>query len=111
MLIKDDLSMFDGKVGKDSIERRFGPRGSWTEVSPRDKAAQASAPIMLIHGKDDTVVPLYHSTSMKAALENAGKPVEMVTLDGEDHWLSTSATRMKMLEAAVRFVERHNPAN
>ncbi|WP_164844048.1 alpha/beta hydrolase family protein [Croceicoccus ponticola] len=111
MLIKDDLSMFFGKVGRDSIDRNFGPRSTWSQVSPRDHAQQANAPILLIHGKDDSVVPIYHSTSMKAALERAGKPVELVTLDGEDHWLSTSATRQKMLEAAVAFVERHNPAD
>jgi dipeptidyl aminopeptidase/acylaminoacyl peptidase len=33
----------------------------------------------------------------------------MVTLDGEDHWLSKSETRLAMLKAALAFVEKHNP--
>lgn len=89
---------------------QLGPSKSWNDVSPLRSAAQADAPIMLIHGKDDIVVPYSHSTRMANALKSAGKPYELVTLDGEDHWLSRSDTRRAMLEAAVRFVEAHNPA-
>lgn len=39
----------------------------------------------------------------------AGKPVEFITLEGEDHWLSRGATRQKMLNETVAFVEKHNP--
>ncbi len=80
-------------------------------VSPINFVASANAPILLIHGKDDIVVPYVQSTNMAAALRKAGKPVELVTLEGEDHWLSRSTTRMAMLEAALRFVEQHNPVH
>jgi dipeptidyl aminopeptidase/acylaminoacyl peptidase len=66
---------------------------------------------MLIHGEDDTVVPFSHSGKMADALKDAGKSYELVRLEGEDHWLSLSSTRLQMLEAAVGFVERHNPAD
>lgn len=66
---------------------------------------------MLIHGKDDTVVPFSQSSAMADALKDAGRPYEMVVLKEEDHWLSRSATRQQMLEAAVGFVQRNNPAN
>jgi dipeptidyl aminopeptidase/acylaminoacyl peptidase len=80
-------------------------------VSPVNFAAQADAPILLIHGKDDTVVLYDQSNDMVAALRRAGKPVEFVTLPSEDHWLSKSETRLAMLEAAVAFVEKYNPAD
>lgn len=80
------------------------------EISPVRFAERADAPVMLIHGKDDIVVPYVQSELMLSALKRAGKPVEMVTLAGEDHWLSKSETRLSMLEAAVRFVEEHNPS-
>ena len=64
---------------------------------------------MLIHGEDDTVVPFSHSYKMADALKDADKPYELVTLDGEDHWLSLSVTRRQMLESAMRFVQEHNP--
>lgn len=48
---------------------------------------------------------------MLGELKGARKPVEMVELKDEDHWLSQPATRITMLEAAVRFVQKHNPAD
>ena len=80
-------------------------------LSPTRLAAQASAPILLIHGKDDTVVPYGQSIEMTKALQAAGKPVEFVTLRGEDHWLSSAETRLEMLTSAVTFLEKNNPPN
>ena len=77
--------------------------------SPAMHAADASAPILLIHGKDDTVVPLDQSTEMADALKRAGKPVELVVQNNADHWLSLGATRLQMLQATMAFVEKHNP--
>ena len=44
-------------------------------------------------------------------LRKAGKPVEIVVMEGEDHWLSRGDTRLQMLNSVVAFVERHNPPN
>jgi dipeptidyl aminopeptidase/acylaminoacyl peptidase len=79
--------------------------------SPDYHADQADAPILLIHGNDDTRVPFAHSQKMASALKAAGKPYEFVTLSHEDHFLSTGRTRMEMLAATVAFVEKHNPPN
>jgi dienelactone hydrolase len=102
--------------GGNSMLRRnliesLGAPSTFAEVSPRKHARDADAPILLIHGKDDTVVPYRQSTAMQNALRDAGKPVELVTLRAEDHWLSRGATRLQMLEAAVGFVQKHNPAD
>jgi dipeptidyl aminopeptidase/acylaminoacyl peptidase len=80
------------------------------DISPLARAAEADAPILLIHGVDDTIVPIDQSKHMEAALSRAGKSVEFVTLKGEDHWLSRSETRLQMLKAMVGFVEKYNPA-
>ncbi len=77
--------------------------------SPLARAAEADIPILLIHGKDDTVVPISQSQRMADALKRAGKPVEFKVLEGEDHWLSRGDTRLAMLEATVDFLERNNP--
>jgi dipeptidyl aminopeptidase/acylaminoacyl peptidase len=80
-------------------------------ISPAALAGQADAPILLIHGKDDTVVPFAQSLEMQAALKRANKPVEMVVMPNEDHWLSRPETRLSMLTAAVAFVQKYNPAD
>lgn len=97
------------RITKKALLLQLGPMDGWSAVSPQRHADQANAPILLIHGRDDTVVPYDHSRKMADALKDAKKPHELIALDGEDHWLSSSATRQQMLEAAVRFIERHNP--
>ncbi|THD83340.1 MAG: S9 family peptidase [Phenylobacterium sp.] len=79
------------------------------KYSPLAQAAQADIPILLIHGKDDTVVPLDQSTRMADALRKAGKPVELIVQNNADHWLSLGATRLSMLQATMAFVEKNNP--
>ena len=78
-------------------------------VSPARLASNVTVPLQLIHGKDDLVVPMEQSNFMVSAMKDAGKPVEMVVLPSEDHWLSRPATRTAMLAAVVAFLEKHNP--
>jgi dipeptidyl aminopeptidase/acylaminoacyl peptidase len=96
-------------------ERFIGAQGPQdpvlAQLSPAAHAAQADIPILLIHGRDDTVVSIGQSRRMADALRAAGKPVELVELPGEDHWLSRGATRLQMLQATVAFLERNDPPN
>jgi dipeptidyl aminopeptidase/acylaminoacyl peptidase len=78
-------------------------------LSPAKRADEADAPILLIHGKDDTVVPIAQSREMADALKAAGKPVEFVTLPNADHWLLHEDTRVAMAKASLDFVLKHNP--
>jgi acetyl esterase/lipase len=91
------------------LKRQRGAPDSLKSISPVAFAGRADAPILLIHGKDDTVVDYSQSVAMERALKQQGKSVEFVTLPGEDHWLSRSATRLQMLTAADSFIERYNP--
>jgi dipeptidyl aminopeptidase/acylaminoacyl peptidase len=81
------------------------------EISPAAFANRADAPILLIHGEDDTVVPISQSREMERRLKAAGKPVEFLSIKSEDHWLSQDVTRKQMLSAALTFVEKQNPPN
>jgi dipeptidyl aminopeptidase/acylaminoacyl peptidase len=45
----------------------------------------ATAPLLLIHGVVDDVVPADHARWMAAAAEPLGAPVEMLLLDGVTH--------------------------
>ena len=79
-------------------------RDKLKEVSPANYAAKFQAPVLLIHGKDDTVVEFAQSVRMKNRLESVGKSVELIPLKGEDHWLSSSETRLAALEAMGAFL-------
>jgi dienelactone hydrolase len=80
------------------------------EISPRANAARADAPILLVYGEDDWVVDPRQSLDMETALRRAKKPVELIKLENEDHFLSRSATRLQWFKAMVEFVQKHNPA-
>jgi dipeptidyl aminopeptidase/acylaminoacyl peptidase len=80
-------------------------------ISPIEHVNSVAAPILLIHGRDDTVVPYEQSDVMLGALKRAGKSVQLVTMKHEDHWLSRSETRLQMLQATVDFLKANNPPN
>jgi len=80
-------------------------------ISPIEHVSSVNVPVLLIHGRDDTVVPFEQSDVMLSALKRAGKSVEMVTMKHEDHWLSRSETRLQMLQASVAFLKANNPPN
>ncbi len=112
-----DLEALIAYESKASARSRTATR-SWQTIvgsgrkladrSPASAAARADAPVLLIHGTGDTVVPYEQSTTMLARLQRAGKRGELVTLAGEDHFLSLGETRLAMLNATVEFVRRHN---
>ncbi|HVN02339.1 MAG TPA: S9 family peptidase, partial [Caulobacteraceae bacterium] len=78
-------------------------------ISPAAHVDKVTIPVLIIHGRDDTVVPFEQSQIMLDALKKAGKSVELVVLSREDHWLSRSATRLQMLQATIDFLLRNNP--
>jgi dipeptidyl aminopeptidase/acylaminoacyl peptidase len=96
-------------AGQRYWSRYMGPLESLDQISPAKHADKVTVPILLIHGKDDTVIAYQQSQIMADALARAGKPFEFVTLKAEDHWLSRGATRLEMLEALTAFLERNNP--
>jgi dienelactone hydrolase len=110
------LGHLEARSGDRSDSTRYwraaiGSRADMRAYSPTDKADRADAPVLLIHGKDDTVVPFAQSEKMDRALRRAGKPVQLIELEGEDHWLSREPSRLAMITASVAFVEKHNPPN
>ena len=79
------------------------------DISPIRLADRADAPVLLIHGKDDTVVPPGQSNDMEKALRGAGKSVKLVTVAGADHWWLHEDARIVMVKELVNFVLAHNP--
>ena len=118
-----DTSLFLGylndiQMGGDDIWQRYvkaylGVTGVsdpvLDQISPAKHAAEADAPMLLLHGKDDTIVPFAHSVAMERAMRAAGKDVTFVPLAGADHWLLHEDTRLAMAKASLEFVLKHNP--
>lgn len=76
--------------------------------SPARHANSFRAPVLLIHGVDDTVVPITQSQRMARVLKEANKAVELIELPGEDHWMMTSsASRNRTLTELELFLGKH----
>jgi len=78
-------------------------------ISPMRHLDAVTAPVLLIHGRDDTIVPFEQSSIMYDGLRKARKSVDLVTLKNEDHWLSRSETRLQMLKSCAAFLRTNNP--
>ena len=89
------------------IEDLRSPRETFDRASPAQHAEQVLAAVLLIHGEDDSVVPIWQSRIMERALRDAGKTVQLVELENEDTWLSEGVTRQQTLEALEPFLAQH----
>jgi len=76
-------------------------------VSPARLAGQIKAPILLIHGERDGVVPISQSERMKKALDKAGRTSEFVRLYDEGHSGWDDDVHRKVLASVGEFLKKH----
>ncbi len=92
-------------------KKQFGVKEARDETlddgSPINFAMNFRSPVLLVHGRDDAIVPFKQSTRMHRALRRADKETRLVKLNGEDHYLSGYVTRLQALRAVAEFIEDH----
>ncbi len=91
------LAVWDATIGQRSDPKLIAE-------SPVHAAQAVMASVLLIHGGEDTVVPVEQSLKMDRALEKAGKRVTFMKLDGSDHSLDRASTRIEVLKAIGAFL-------
>jgi len=96
------LAIWEKKIGA----TRFDSQKLGT-MSPVSHADQVKAPILLIHSDKDINVYIEQSEREQSALQSAGKNVQFIRLEGDDHYLLQSATRIQMLKALESFLTAH----
>ncbi len=81
-------------------------------VSPLRHVSSDDPPTLLIHGDNDTLVPLWHSEKMRDALKAQGVATELVTIKGAGHGFR-GADAERGNAAWVAWFEKHllNPAS
>jgi pimeloyl-ACP methyl ester carboxylesterase len=98
------MTLWERSMG---VEEPGSVRAKLNAASPAQHVEGVQAAVLLIHGRDDSVVVVGQSQTMARALRSAGKTVQLVELEGEDHWLSRGITRLQTLEAIERFLAQH----
>jgi dipeptidyl aminopeptidase/acylaminoacyl peptidase len=79
------------------------------EASPVRRLGAGSSPILLMHGDLDTTVPLEQSRTMERRLKELGQAAPLIILEGDDHDLSKSKSRIKFLSETEAFLGKHLP--
>jgi dipeptidyl aminopeptidase/acylaminoacyl peptidase len=74
--------------------------------SPLTLVDKLQVPVLLVHGTDDLQVLVEHSKRMAKALERAGKPGELVLVEGGDHHLTRAEWRRTLYRKLVEFLDR-----
>lgn len=64
------------------------------EISPIRKVDRITAPLLVIHGRNDPRVPLFEAEQLVESLVARQHPVELVVFDDEGHGLSKRANRI-----------------
>ena len=98
-----------GQYGVGSIEAMFGTATPPDEVvltaSPLPSVTARSAPMYIIHGQSDEVVPFQQSLALQAALRGKGVPVELVPFKGGHAYDGVSNDEVGKLQfGAIRWL-------
>lgn len=87
-------------------------RATYEAASPITHVKPDSPPVMLVHGDADKIVPYAQSLAMKAALEKAKVPVELITIPGGEHGADFGSAQPRAgwpnyFGAMVSWLDRH----
>lgn len=100
-LVEEDEKRLHGDLDIDTIG---ADPATLERTSPARLADRVRVPVLLVHGRRDTTVPVEQSETMERALEKAGKPVQAVYLAGADHYFTVQADRERLLRELERFL-------
>jgi dipeptidyl aminopeptidase/acylaminoacyl peptidase len=101
-----DLTGFDEETHK--FESRYtdwlaGPREGWAERSPISHADRIRAPVIVLQGAEDPVVPPSQSERIVAALARGGVPHAYLVFEGEQHGFRRAGSLRRAIEAELSF--------
>ncbi|MEM1151443.1 MAG: S9 family peptidase [Pseudomonadota bacterium] len=84
-------------------------RDALEAVSPALMADRVTAPLLLIHGAQDDIVPIEQSEFMRDAMAEAGREVEFLRLEEAGHSYRNDEEHRLEYETVTRFLETHLP--
>jgi dipeptidyl aminopeptidase/acylaminoacyl peptidase len=76
-------------------------------ISPLAWAVNIDVPLLVIHGANDTNVPLNEAHQIVRALRDLERPVQYLELPGEGHVYRRAESRKALAGAMVRFLAEH----
>ena len=109
MLVESDFSLKKYVIGFDPLEDSVKTYELLNKFSPINHLGQMKIPVLIIHGKNDQVVPVEQSMILKNRLDELAISNEIHLLDNVDHNL-INASRQQLDSTQVwisDFVTRY----
>ncbi|TVZ41861.1 dipeptidyl aminopeptidase/acylaminoacyl peptidase [Alteromonadaceae bacterium 2753L.S.0a.02] len=88
-------------------ERVVSDEESVRAISPLHQYKKIKVPVLLVHGDEDRVVPVFHSRKMFKKLQSNNANVSYIELPGETHHLRNSENRIQTFKAFEKFLDEH----
>ncbi len=79
--------------------------GRYQDASPLTHVSRKSPPTLVVHGADDTLVPLEQSNLLIEALKYAGVPHRLIVVEGARHGFGLQAGATDLVPEIVAFLE------
>lgn len=80
-------------------------------ISPVNLVDKIQAPLLIVHGRDDPVVPYDQAAALMKALDRAGKPYETLVKYNEPHGINNYKNRIELYNRIEAFLAQHMPAD
>ena len=93
---KEEMADLIGDPEKDAVDL--------DAISPVTQADKIKVPLLMIYSKDDRVVPFEQARLMRAAMEKAHKPFELVSKVNEGHGFYTYDHRLELYKKIDQFL-------
>jgi dipeptidyl aminopeptidase/acylaminoacyl peptidase len=84
---------YSGTASADSYP--WSNKALYVEQSPLFNAHKIKTPLLLLHGVEDTNVPVGESIQMFTALKILGRPVELIQVKGENHGIAAYKRKLE----------------
>jgi acetyl esterase/lipase len=78
----------------------------WRDASPVFHVSKNDAPFLILHGTQDTDVPIAQAQELYDKLQAAGVPVQLIKLD-DVHTFRTPEARARLVFEALQFFQRY----
>jgi dipeptidyl aminopeptidase/acylaminoacyl peptidase len=104
--LAQDTHKFESRYDHSLIGPYPQDRSTYLERSPINHLDQLSAPILLLQGTEDMVVPPQQAQMLAEAARRKRLPVALIMFEGEGHGFRRAATIKAATEAQIYFLSR-----
>lgn len=106
-LLAQDTHKFESRY----LDRLIGPYPQtidrYQQRSPINRLDEISAPVLILQGTEDKVVPPSQAELLHAELKQRVQGVEYISFEGEGHGFRKPANQIRALEAELDFYRRN----